>query len=98
MHSRTNHVLKIADTPSDWEDQIREPEVDETKMISEESTSPEPSTQTQSACHSRPQSQRPGGRGGVRRFSPEAMDIEIDRVQRLNGKPKPTLARGTDPD
>ncbi len=37
-------------------------------------------------------------RGGVQKLTPEEMDAEIDRINRLNGVGKPALAEGTEPD
>jgi hypothetical protein len=94
MNTPIDYTLKIADTPQD--DGVSLPDVH-----AEASCSPDRSTAAQPAPTkpsrlSNIEGKRRGRRGSVQKLTPEEIDQEIDRVQRLNGRP--TLARGTYPD
>lgn len=77
MTTEPKHSLKIADTPT-------EDEAAEASESADDCSVPPPAPPTNS------KSNQPGK---TQRLSPDRMDEEIDRVNRLNGTP--TLARDT---
>jgi len=99
MNAPINHGLKIADTPPDDETAIS-PDIDiaiastaPAATVESNQPSREPSPSSRTAGEKR--SQR--GKGQVQKLTPDEMELEIERVRRLNGNGGPTLAKDTDP-
>jgi hypothetical protein len=88
MDSQPKHKLKIADTPTDEEAaEIGSPE--DCSLAPPALPESKSSQQSLWAEDDQPESQP----GRTQRLSPKEMDKEIDRVNRLNGRP--TLAKDT---
>jgi len=72
MNKPTDHLLKIADTPTD-DDQLSPPAGGEGVGAADSAPKPQPKTQVT--------------RRSAQRLTPTEMDLEIDRVRLCNGRP-----------
>ncbi len=93
MSTPTNYRLKIADTPTDGDE---DPLPIDTTTEAEDAETPSPEVVSSAPpAPSGTENKRRGRRGRVQRVTTEEIDAEIERVNRLNGNIKPGIAPGT---